>query len=64
MMRPPEVYVSVAPATVQFAGLSPQFPGVWQVNAVVPDRPYVTGEVPLVILSSGVESNTSTVWVE
>jgi uncharacterized protein (TIGR03437 family) len=64
MARPPKVYVSVAPADVQFAGLSPQFPGVWQINAVVPDRDYVAGEVPLVIVSSGVESNTATIWVE
>lgn len=64
MTRIPQVYVSVAPADVQFAGLSPQFPGVWQVNAIVPDRAYVSGEVPLVIVSSGVESNTATIWVE
>jgi len=52
-----KVYVSVEEAQVLFSGLSPQFPGLWQINAVVPDKPYITGQVPLVVTIDGLPSN-------
>jgi len=59
----PRAYVSVAEAEVEFSGLSPQFPGVWQVNVRIPDRGYISGQVPLVIILNGIESNTVSLWV-
>lgn len=59
----PRAYVSVAEAEVEFSGLSPQFPGVWQVNVRIPDREYISGQVPLVITLNGVESNIVSLWV-
>lgn len=52
-----KVYISVDEAQVLFSGLSPQFPGLWQINAVVPDKPYITGQVPLVVTIDGLPSN-------
>lgn len=60
----PDVFVSVAKAQVTFSGLSPQFPGVWQINAIVPDQPFVSGQVPITISYGGVLSNVVSIWVE
>ena len=59
-----KVYLSVEEAPLQFAGAHPQFPGICQVNAVVPDRPYLTGQVPLVFSVGGIESNPVSVWIQ
>ncbi len=59
-----KAYVSVEEAPVQFAGAHPQFPGICQINAIVPDRPFITGQVPLVISVSGIESNPVSIWVQ
>lgn len=61
--RPTEVYISVEKAQVLFSGLSPQFPGLWQINAIVPDKPYVRGRVPLTVTIDGVPSNQVSFWV-
>lgn len=58
-----KVYVSVDEAQVQFSGLSPQFPGLWQINAVVPDKAYISGQVPLVVTIDGIPSNQVSFWV-
>jgi uncharacterized protein (TIGR03437 family) len=55
---------SCAPATgetvpsdpVQFSGLSPQFPGVWQINVRVPGITDTTAAVPLVISVNSIGS--------
>jgi uncharacterized protein (TIGR03437 family) len=59
-----KVYISVLEAQVSFAGASPQFPGICQVNAIVPNAPYVTGQVPLRITVNGVPSNDVSIWVQ
>ncbi|MBS1858566.1 MAG: hypothetical protein JST11_24570 [Acidobacteria bacterium] len=41
---------------VQFSGLSPQFPGVWQINVRVPGVTDVTAPVPLVVSVNSVGS--------
>lgn len=51
-------------APVSFAGAHPQFPGICQVNAAVPNRPFVTGQVPIFLTVNGIASNPVTVWVE
>lgn len=58
-----KVYVSVDEATVTFSGLSPQFPGLWQINAVVPNKPYITGQVPVNVTIDGVPANQVSFWV-
>jgi len=58
-----KVYISVDEAVVQFSGLSPQFPGLWQINAIVPNKAYISGQVPLVVTIDGVPSNQVSFWV-
>jgi uncharacterized protein (TIGR03437 family) len=59
-----EVRISVEEAVVQFAGAHPQFPGICQINAVVPDRAFITGQVPLYVKVGGVPSNLVSFWVD
>jgi uncharacterized protein (TIGR03437 family) len=59
-----KVFISGQEAELLYSGLSPQFPGLWQINARVPDRPFIAGEVPLVVTIDGVPSNTVTFWVQ
>ncbi len=53
----PKVYLAVDEAPVQFSGLMPLFPGLWQVNVQIPDSPYISGRVPLFLTYGGVSSN-------
>ncbi|HCC55782.1 MAG TPA: hypothetical protein DEQ47_00685, partial [Solibacterales bacterium] len=46
------------PGTVQFSGLTPQFPGVYQINAVVPPIP-AGNAVPLQVQIGGITSPPS-----
>ena len=60
-------FVSVEEAAVQFAGAQPQFPGICQVNLLVPNLPnreFITGQAPVFITVNGIASNPVTVWVE
>lgn len=59
----PDVHISVDKAQVIFSGLSPQFPGLWQINAVVPDKDYIRGQVPVFVSLDGVSSNVVSFWV-
>lgn len=59
----PKAYVSVAEASVQFSGLAPGFAALWQVNVVVPNQPFVKGQVPLFIEASTLSSNVVSIWV-
>jgi len=58
-----KVWISVDEAQVTFSGLSPQFPGLWQINAVVPNKPYISGQVPVVVSINGFSSNAVSFWV-
>jgi uncharacterized protein (TIGR03437 family) len=40
--------------TVQFSGLSPQFPGVWQINVRIPKNTGPGAQVPLFIVMNNV----------
>lgn len=59
----PEVYVSVDRAEVLFSGLMPLYPGLWQINARVPNKPYISGPVPLFVRYRGMTSNAVVFWV-
>ncbi len=63
-VAPVKAYVSVDEAVVQYAGGQPQFPGICQVNIQLPDRTYITGDVPVFITVNGVNSNTVSVRVQ
>ncbi len=56
-------YVSVAEATVQFSGLAPGLVNAWQLNVIVPDLPFVNGQVTLQAEIAGVKTNLVTFWV-
>jgi uncharacterized protein (TIGR03437 family) len=50
------------PAQVLFAGLAPDYAGLYQVNLVIPQL--VSGDYPLQISVGGVLSNTATISVK
>ena len=50
-------------ATVQFAGLTPGFVGLYQVNVQIPTGVTPGFAVPLVLMQNGVPSNTVTLAV-
>lgn len=60
----PQVFVAGVEATVQFSGLNPDAPGLWQINVVIPTQAFVTGRVPVQIFIDGVDSNEVTVFVQ
>jgi uncharacterized protein (TIGR03437 family) len=57
---PVQVTIGGQPATVQFAGLTPNFVGLYQVNVQIPGGVTLGSSVPLVISQDGVPSNTVT----
>lgn len=60
----PEVYIGGVAAQVLFSGMAPGFAGVWQINAVVPDRNFVSGRVPMQVFMDGVDSNEVNLFVQ
>ena len=59
-----QVFMAGERADVQFAGAHPQFPGICQINAVVPNRGFLTGQVPLYFTINGLPSNQVLFWVQ
>ena len=50
---------------VTYSGMSPEFPGLWQINVRLPDAPSIAKQVPLFVIGDGgAVSNAVTVWVE
>jgi uncharacterized protein (TIGR03437 family) len=60
----PVVTVAGQPCTLQFAGLSPQFPGVDQINCQIPTGLGTNAAAPVVVTSNGVASNTATLFLQ
>jgi uncharacterized protein (TIGR03437 family) len=60
---PVQVTIGGQPAVVQFAGLTPNFVGLYQVNVQIPAGVTPGSSVPLVISQDGVPSNTVTLAV-
>jgi uncharacterized protein (TIGR03437 family) len=61
----PTVYVGGSLATVQFSGLAPGYPGLWQINIQIPQDPialadFPTNIFPVLVDYEGLPSNTST----
>jgi len=61
---PVTVTIGASPTTAQFAGLTPGFVGLYQVNVRVPDDVQNGASVPVSISISGRESNTVTIAIE
>lgn len=59
-----KVLVSVDEAVVHFSGLAPNFVGLWQLNVTIPDKSYITGPVPVVVIQGGISTNAVTIWVD
>jgi uncharacterized protein (TIGR03437 family) len=57
-----QVFAGGIPAEIQFSGPIPQFAGLWQINARLPDG--VSGQVPLFAVAGNIASNGVTVWVQ
>jgi minor extracellular serine protease Vpr len=60
----PQVFIGGVEAQVQFSGLNPDAPGLWQINVTVPDQSFITGRVPVRIFMDGVDSNEVTLFVQ
>ncbi|MCX6615357.1 MAG: hypothetical protein NTZ98_04560 [Acidobacteria bacterium] len=63
VVTPVTVTIGGQPAVVQFAGLTPGFVGLYQVNAQIPAGVTPSAAVSLVLSQDGVPSNTVTLGV-
>jgi uncharacterized protein (TIGR03437 family) len=63
VVMPVSATIGGQPASVQFAGLTPGYAGLYQVNVQVPSGITPGSSVPLVITQDGVPSNTVTLAV-
>ncbi|MDZ4797071.1 MAG: hypothetical protein SGI92_02830 [Bryobacteraceae bacterium] len=59
----PQVFIAGTEAVVQFSGMTPGLVGLWQVNAEVPNRPGISGRVPVVVFIDGVDANEVAAFV-
>ena len=59
-----EVWIADLPMQVLYSGPAPGSPGMWQINAQVPEDPTVSGQVPLFVSALGLVSNGVTVWAQ
>jgi len=60
----PQVFIGGIEAQVQFSGMNPDAPGLWQINVTVPSQSFISGRVPLRVFMDGVDSNEVTVFVQ
>jgi uncharacterized protein (TIGR03437 family) len=56
-----QVFFADTPAQVLFTGDVAPYPGLWQINAVVP--PGLSGQIPIFITTGNLTSNAATIWV-
>ncbi len=60
----PQVFINGVETQVQFSGLNPDVPGLWQINAVVPSASFITGRVAVRVFVDGVDSNEVALFVQ
>jgi uncharacterized protein (TIGR03437 family) len=60
----PGVTVAGQACLIQFAGLSPQFPGVDQINCQIPAGLGANPAAPVIVTSNGRSSNTATLALQ
>jgi len=63
VVMPVTVTIGGQPAVVQYAGLTPNFVGLYQVNVQIPAGVSPAASVPLVITQDGVPSNAATLAI-
>ncbi|HSW48982.1 MAG TPA: hypothetical protein VLH09_02355 [Bryobacteraceae bacterium] len=59
----PQVIVNVRPVTddnVAYSGLSPEYPGLWQLNVKIPDTTPQSDRIQVVVVHRGIPSNEPT----
>ena len=59
----PRVFISNIEADVEWSGLMPVFPGLWQINARVPMQSFIGGAVPVIVTFQGVPANEVITYV-
>ena len=57
----PQVFFGDTAAQIQFSGELVQYPGLWQINAVVPSS--AAGQVPIFIVAANLTSNAVTISI-
>jgi uncharacterized protein (TIGR03437 family) len=57
-----QVFIGGLPASVMFSGPIAQFPGLWQMNAQVPEG--IAGQVPVFVIAGNLASNAATIYVK
>jgi uncharacterized protein (TIGR03437 family) len=63
-LKTPRVFVAAESAVVVYSGMSPEFPGLWQINVRLPDVPSVSKQVPVFVMGEdGSVNNALTIWV-
>jgi uncharacterized protein (TIGR03437 family) len=60
----PQVFIGGVEAQVQFSGLNPDAPGLWQINATIPNLPFITGRTAVRVFVDGVDSNEVAIFVQ
>jgi len=61
----PVVWFRTWPSEAQASALPTGLPGMWQINAAVPeDAELAGGPTPITVTADGVQSNSVTVWIE
>ncbi len=58
----PRVFIGAVSAEVIFSGLSPQFPGLWQLNVKVPPG-LAGGQFPVFVIAGTSASSAVTLWI-
>jgi uncharacterized protein (TIGR03437 family) len=59
----PTVWIGQWNMEVTFSGAGPEFPGLWQINARIPDIAVIERLMPVAVSVEGWISNAVTVWV-
>jgi uncharacterized protein (TIGR03437 family) len=60
---PVSVWIANRPAEILFSGLAPGIPGLWQINARIPDDSAIAKQVAVFVSAEGYVSNAVTVFV-
>jgi uncharacterized protein (TIGR03437 family) len=63
-VNPVTVTIGGATVTPDYAGVTPGFPGLYQINVRIPSGLTATGDVPIKVTSAGADSNSVTVSVQ
>jgi uncharacterized protein (TIGR03437 family) len=60
----PTVTIGGVTAEVSYSGLAPGYPGLYQINARIPEGAAAGPDIPVVLTIGGVASNTATIAVD